>query len=42
MRMRPRSTPARTIDMPNIAALLKDEIACIARKEVRTQTEDVR
>jgi len=28
--------------MPNIAALLKDEIARIARKEVRTQTEDVR
>ncbi|MBC5781601.1 helix-turn-helix domain-containing protein [Ramlibacter sp. USB13] len=28
--------------MPNIAALLKDEIARIARKEVRAQTEDVR
>jgi DNA-binding transcriptional regulator YiaG len=28
--------------MPNIAALLKDEIARIARKEVRVQTEDVR
>lgn len=26
--------------MPNIAAVLKDEIARIARKEVRTQTED--
>lgn len=28
--------------MPNIAALLKEEIARIARKEVRAQTEDVR
>ena len=28
--------------MPNIAVLLKDEIARIARKEVRAQTEDVR
>ena len=28
--------------MPNIAALLKDEIARIARKEVRAQTEDGR
>jgi DNA-binding transcriptional regulator YiaG len=26
--------------MPNIAAVLKDEIARIARKEVRTQTQD--
>src|SRR5215218_1958713 len=26
--------------MPNIAAVLKDEIARIARKEVRSQTED--
>jgi len=28
--------------MPNIAALLKDEISRIARKEIRAQTEDVR
>lgn len=28
--------------MPNIAAVLKDEIARIARKEVRAQTEDFR
>ena len=28
--------------MPNIAAVLKDEIARIARKELRAQTEDVR
>lgn len=28
--------------MPNIAAVLKDEIARIARKEVRAQTEDLR
>ena len=28
--------------MPNIAALLKDEIARLARKEVRAQTEDIR
>lgn len=28
--------------MPNIAAVLKDEIARIARKEVRAQTEDVK
>jgi DNA-binding transcriptional regulator YiaG len=28
--------------MPNIAAVLKDEIARIARKEVRAQTDDVR
>jgi DNA-binding transcriptional regulator YiaG len=28
--------------MPNIAAVLKDEIARIARKEVRVQTEDFR
>jgi DNA-binding transcriptional regulator YiaG len=42
---RMRSTqPRRTQPphMPNIAALLKDEIARIARKEVRVQTEDVR
>ena len=29
-------------DMPNIAAVLKDEIARIARKEVRAQTEDLK
>jgi DNA-binding transcriptional regulator YiaG len=34
-----RSRPSET-DMPNIAAVLKDEIARIARKEVRVQTEE--
>jgi DNA-binding transcriptional regulator YiaG len=28
--------------MPNIAAVFKDEIARIARKEVRTQTEEIK
>jgi DNA-binding transcriptional regulator YiaG len=30
------------IDMPNIAAMLKQEIIRLARKEVRTQTEAIR
>lgn len=34
-----RSGPNR-LSMPNIAAVLKDEIARIARKELRAQTED--
>lgn len=34
-----RTGPHR-LPMPNIAAVLKDEIARIARKEVRAQTED--
>lgn len=41
-RPQPARTRPRPPHMPNIAALLKDEIARIARKEVRAQTEDVR
>jgi DNA-binding transcriptional regulator YiaG len=37
-----RAESTRPSYMPNIAAVLKDEIARIARKELRAQTEDVR
>src|SRR4051812_21230492 len=37
-----RAESTRPLHMPNIAAVLKDEIARIARKELRAQTEDVR
>lgn len=37
-----RRSGIHSLHMPNIAAVLKDEIARIARKEVRAQTEDFR
>jgi DNA-binding transcriptional regulator YiaG len=38
----PWPSRAKQPDMPNIAAVFKDEIARIARKEVRSQTEELK